>query len=92
VKNIVCFRVFFNLFYFYEHQKGSHLWQRGAIQWGATEVCWGQLPQTAPTLDPPLVRNQYSPRVDAEVTFYTWILVGNGSHTYKMLWTPPEFS
>jgi len=27
-------------FYFHGHQKGAHLWQRGAIQGGATEV-WG---------------------------------------------------
>jgi len=42
-------------FYFHGHQKGAHLWQKGAIQGSATEVCGGQLPQTAP-LDPPLFK------------------------------------
>jgi len=37
--------------------KEVHLWQRGAIQGGATEVCGGKLPQTArPPLDLPLIQ------------------------------------
>jgi len=36
-------------------KNGAHLWQRGAIQGGATEVLGGKLPQTAIPLDPPLL-------------------------------------
>jgi len=27
-----------------------------------------------------------------KIAQFTWILVGNGSHAYKVLWAPPEFS
>ena len=39
-------------FYFHWHQKGAHLWQKGAIQRGATEV-WGAVAPNCP-LAPPL--------------------------------------
>jgi len=45
---------FLNCFYFRGHQKGAHLWQRGAIQGGATEV-WGEVAPNCPPLDPPLI-------------------------------------
>jgi len=40
-------------FYFHVHQKAAHLWQRGAIQVGATEV-WGG--SSCPKL-PPWIRH-----------------------------------
>ena len=41
-------------FYFHGHQKGAHLWQRGAIQGGATEVWVGAVAPNCSPMDPPL--------------------------------------
>jgi len=57
-KTLFILEYFLICFYFHGHQKGAHLWQRGTIEGGATEVWGGQLPQTAPPLDPPLILNK----------------------------------
>jgi len=46
-KTLVILEYFKICFYFQGHQKGAHLWQRGAIQGCATEV-WGEFAPNCP--------------------------------------------
>jgi len=45
-------------FYFHGHQKEVHLWQRGAIQGGATEV-WEAIAPNCLPLDLPLIISNF---------------------------------